>query len=66
MRIYTFVFLASSIFASNTVATWFYFAYICQLLTNDLSGVYTNYRINHRFFLLQAFYFIPKSLLLMT
>ena len=38
MRIYTFVFLASSKFASNTVATWFYFAYICQLLTNDLSG----------------------------
>ena len=33
MRIYTFVFLASSKFASNTVATLFYFAYICQLLT---------------------------------
>lgn len=30
----SFVFLASSRFASNTVATWFYFAYICQLLTN--------------------------------
>lgn len=39
MRIYTFVFLASSKFASNTVATWFYFAYICQLLTNDLFGI---------------------------
>ena len=61
MRIYTFVFLASSKFASNTVATLFYFAYICQLLTNDLSSIYNNYRIYHRFFSLQAFLLYTKT-----